>query len=647
MFYFAIDLLCAIIVTIILIYHNEKTVIKDVKSRFFLSLVIIVYITLLVEVLLYLNNIFLESTLALSILLCIYYSIFYAVAYVLFAFIFLYIFEDIKKSYLIYIPACIFSIIGIILVIINGSNGTFYTVHDLTYELNSGFLLMYIVPSIYAVMIFATIFLSGHRVSKTVKIALYTVFLTSAVIMIPQWLLHKNGKSLFLLGSWGTIIYLLLYLYIQNKRGIFDELTGLCKRKIFMKKIRLLDSKHDKVIIALIDLTNFKAINSKYGQERGDEFIQQVSLYLKTSFGASNTFRFGGDEFALVLRKSSANLDKIDSIVQRFREPFVIDGFSAIIPIHVGVVEYPKYVPSVEDLCIILEELIKDAKEKAEVVAICDDTIVNEIRNKHKMLNILIKTIENDAVEVYYQPIYSIEKKGFYNAEALIRIRNDGKILSPGQFIDIAEETGLVVDLDLIVFRKVLLFFKKLEALGVEIDGISTNFTAQHFINPHFSDEILEMVKTFGVNPDKIKMEITESSFVSNLLEAQKVINKLTKKGIRFYLDDFGTGYSSWATILNLPFDFIKIDRSLVVNGDLNNKGLVILRATIGALSANGQDVLTEGVETINQLDMVRNLGTKYVQGYYYSKPMPQDEFVEFLKNQGKKPEKDNEEKED
>ena len=633
-YYYLIDVVCFIVVLIITIYHHERVLKSDRKNIIFFQYVILLFFSIIVNIL---RTVLFNYEVP-SIILYLFTVVNSLLYPILTGLLSVYVYSYIKEKNGRYLRYFLFTFIpvGALLIcyIVNYFSPFMFTIEGKKLNCLSGEIFFMLIPLYHTFVPFGLYFFNKR--STDIKVLLVSISL-SAVCIINLSLYYCfniiTEENICFLSPGPTFAYLIVYLFLQNKRSTYDETTGLIKRKMFMKHLDSLDPKNDNIVICLIDINNFKAINSKYGQDNGDQFLRSIGNYFKSIFQIGEVYRYGGDKYVLMLKNNDNAKMMIKEVCNRFEKPFVANGFECVIPYHMGIVEYPKYATKSEDILVILEEVIKKAKSNGELIAYCDDVLVSRIKEKHHIIDILMKSIENDYVEVFYQPIYSIEKKGFYNAEALVRIRYDGKLISPGDFIPVAEETGLVIDLDMIVFSKVLLFLKKLENLGIEIDGISSNFTPLHFNNPHFADDILNMVKTFNIDPHKSKMEITESIFITNPREVERDIRRLMEYGIRFYLDDFGTGYSNWASILNLPFDFIKIDRSLVVNGDNNNNGLVILKAVMGALNANGQEILTEGIETDSQVDLVHDLGAKFVQGFYYSKPLPQENFIEFLKN--------------
>lgn len=636
-YYYLIDVVCLIVVLIITIYHHERVLRTDRKNIIFFQYVVLLFICIAVNI----ARTVLFNYDVPPIILYLFTGINALLYTMLTGLLSIYVYSYIKDKDSKLLRYFLFTFIPVVVLfvclVVNYFAPFMFKINGNQIKYMSGEFVFTFVPLYHTFLPFGLYFFN----KRTTDVKVLLVSISLSAVCIINLVLHSffhifTTENICFLSPGSTFAYLIVYLFLQNKRSTYDEVTGLVKRKVFMKRLDSLRPEDDNIVICLIDISNFKAINSKYGQDSGDQFLRSIGNYLKSIFQIGEVYRYGGDKFVLMLNNDDNVKNSIKIVCDRFEKSFTANNFECVIPYHMGIVEYPKYATRAEDILVILEEVIKKAKSNGELIAYCDDVLVSRIKEKHHIIDILMKSIENDNVEVFYQPIYSIEKKGFYNAEALVRIRYDGKLISPGDFIPVAEETGLVIDLDMIVFSKVLLFLKKLENLGIEIDGISSNFTPLHFNNPHFADEVLNLVKTFNVDPHKIKMEITESIFITNPREVERDIRKLMEYGIRFYLDDFGTGYSNWASILNLPFDFIKIDRSLVVNGDNNNNGLVILKAVMGALNANGQEILTEGIETDSQLDLVHDLGAKFVQGFYYSKPLSQENFIEFLKNNQK-----------
>ena len=221
--------------------------------------------------------------------------------------------------------------------------------------------------------------------------------------------------------------------------------------------------------------------------------------------------------------------------------------------------------------------------------------------------------------------MFNLKTSRFSSAEALRRLRDyDGEPVSPSEFIPLAEETGLIDDLSWIVLEEICMLFGQSRG---KIDSVSINLSMQQFEDRSLSGRIHECLKRSGLSPDKLKIEGTERGLLQDMDNIKMSMEEMTGDGFGFYLDDFGTGYSNISCALSLPFEYIKLDRSLLVRLPGDSKVQVFVRSMVETFHAMGQKIVAEGVEEEEQIELLRQFGVDCVQGYYYGKPMPEDEF--------------------
>ncbi|MBR4179294.1 MAG: EAL domain-containing protein, partial [Treponema sp.] len=239
-------------------------------------------------------------------------------------------------------------------------------------------------------------------------------------------------------------------------------------------------------------------------------------------------------------------------------------------------------------------------------------------------------TLESKQFQVWFQPIYSIENKRFEYMEALSRLRDtELGTIPPQEFVQVAENRGLIELLGFVAFEKVCKFLSENRD---SVNAVSINFSAYQMMNPKIVENVLNTISRFSLSPSNIIMEITESIFIDNYDLVMKNMLALTQAGVKFYLDDFGTGYSNLTNVISLPFSTIKMDRSLVLAMEEGNKGVSLFFDLVSTFKGVGFNILVEGVETNLQNKLVERAGVDYIQGFLYSRPLPPDECVELLK---------------
>ena len=246
--------------------------------------------------------------------------------------------------------------------------------------------------------------------------------------------------------------------------------------------------------------------------------------------------------------------------------------------------------------------------------------------------SIIRRSIDNQSFQVYYQPICCLKDGRFHSAEALVRL-NDPAFgwVSPGLFIPEAEQSGAIVDIGHILLEKICAFLSEVDYKATGLDYVEVNLSVEQCIRPSMADELDELMRTHCVAPARVNLEITETSAAYSQQVIDENVRKLAKRGVTFSLDDYGTGYSNIARALSLPFSIVKLDKSFVDGLD-DFATRTVLADTVTMLKAIGKDVLVEGVETSEQLSALAAMGVDYIQGYHFARPMPQDEFLAFLR---------------
>ncbi|MCR4954797.1 MAG: bifunctional diguanylate cyclase/phosphodiesterase [Treponema sp.] len=422
---------------------------------------------------------------------------------------------------------------------------------------------------------------------------------------------------------------------IRNQ-AITDMLTKLPNRFACTELSNELIKKNEKFAIISIDLNNFKKINDTMGHEAGDKVLIDVSKRWRaladSRFSGTTDFlaRLGGDEFALIVRDYNSCLDiinTVDAYETELEKKFTIDDCDYFITASFGYAEFPI-----------------DADNTISLLS-CSAAALHEVErlnNSNKILRYthnLLKTeqileterkiryaLENDAVFIYLQPQYNSEHKlrGF---EALARMKDlDGSFISPVDFIPVAERVGLVDKIDMLVFRRAAEFLADiLKQKQIDII-ISSNISVRHLMKNNFIDEIKGVLQETGVPANHFEIEITESIMIDSDEKALKCINEIKNMGIKVAIDDFGTGYSSLSYLNKFPADMLKIDKSFidVMNTNDSSKKYVATIISIGHIM--NLQVISEGVESDDQLETLKEIGGDYIQGYIWGRPMPPEQ---------------------
>lgn len=467
----------------------------------------------------------------------------------------------------------------------------------------------------------------------------------------PKWqtiniIRDENGSAINYIGVSTDISVIKEAEERLNHLAYYDPLTSLPNRMLFSDRLnhQLLYSKRNKKTFAVlfIDLDRFKYVNDSLGHVIGDSLLVRVADRLKECVRTSDTLcRIGGDEFTLILqdlvREENAGM-VASQIVHRMSERFEINGSDIYIGASVGIALYPKDGSDADILLRKADAAMYFAKESGRgVYRYACGELDKANRGRLEIEARLHRALERNEFVLYYQSqtrtaeSKAMRSDGLCGVEALIRWKNsDGSLVSPADFLPVAEESGFIAPLGDWVLLQACKDAKRWHDCGKSVQ-VSVNVAARQFESGHFASHVASILETTGLPPELLKLEITESGFMRNILQTRDVMTEIKNAGVSFAIDDFGTGYSSLNYLNQLPVDCLKIDQSFIRDMDKNRSGGDIVSALVSMAHAFGLYVVAEGVETQEQLDGLKDRGCDVVQGYFVSRPLPVGDFEQFM----------------
>ncbi|ACK64902.1 response regulator receiver modulated diguanylate cyclase/phosphodiesterase [Rippkaea orientalis PCC 8801] len=421
--------------------------------------------------------------------------------------------------------------------------------------------------------------------------------------------------------------------------ALHDPLTGLPNRSLFLERVgrslqRAQEEKDYSFAVLSLDLDRFKVVNESDGHRVGDRLLVAISRTLETLVGSTDTVaRLGGDEFAILLEKIADVNEAIrttQTIKKQFVSPFQLTEREIFTSPSIGLTfSSPKY-KHPEEILRDADIAMARAKQKGRGrYEVFDEEMHTQAL---KLLNLetdLRRAIENQEFLVYYQPIMALEKTKIVGFEALIRWQHPKKgFISPGEFIPIAEETGLIIPIGQIVLKEACQQLKTWQEKLPKAKNltISVNLSSQQLKEPEILQHIDHSLNVTGLQPESLKLEITESLLMENADVATTLLRQLKERKIQISLDDFGTGYSSLSYLHRFPVDTLKIDRSFVNCIGKPEENLTIIQSIMALAHNLDMDVVAEGIETEKQLTFLKFLECEFGQGYFFSKPLPSHE---------------------
>ncbi|MGV8906285.1 MAG: EAL domain-containing protein [Acetobacterium sp.] len=429
-----------------------------------------------------------------------------------------------------------------------------------------------------------------------------------------------------------------------KQMAYYDTLTSLPNNALFRerltKEIDLVKGTPIFIGVCFIDLDSFKSVNDTMGHEAGDELLKQVAQRLSDCISKQDMVcRFGGDEYLIMLNNLSS-INDIKMIAKRimktFEQPLIVKDQEFFITASAGISLYPIDGEDSETLIKNADLAMYTSKDQGKnKYTLCSSALKEEALKKMKLTNSLYRAMEKDELVLYYQPQICVATKKIVGLEALIRWKHpELGIISPGTFIPLAEQTGLIIPIGDWILKTACSQSISWQALGLPPLRMAVNLSGEQFRNPNLVKNVKKSLGETGLSPKYLELEITESIALKGSVNVKQTLNELKDLGISIAIDDFGTEYSSLSRLKLLPIDRIKMDIEFVRGLSKNIKDEAIAKVIIQLAKNLDLKVIAEGVETKPQLDFLENQCCDEIQGFYYYKPLPAEEVEVIVRNQ-------------
>ena len=456
------------------------------------------------------------------------------------------------------------------------------------------------------------------------------IFLTAFQLAYPQILL--NGMMM-------AMADLILFISFQSSRIETDGLTGIGNRNSFFAELSLRVAGRQQFQIVLLSLQQFVTINQRFGHQRGDAFLYEVARYLDGLCRQARAFRFGNVEFAVVFpwRGETEATDNLQKLRERFQRNWRLGEVETRLTARFAELICTGQSWSPTQIIEGLEYGLRLAKAGPEDTVRFNERTAALLEKERMLVNIMRRSVLEQRFQVWYQPIYDCRSGAFTSAEALLRLQDyEGNMISPAEFIPLAEETGLIGELSWIVLEGTC----RLLGSGrvPDLRSVSINLSMQQFAEQELISRIVDSLDRNGVSHDRLKVEITERVLLQDMDRMRTAMAEMASRDIHFYLDDFGTGYSNLSCVLDLPFECVKLDQSLVAEFPDDQRADLLVRTLVCLFHNMGLQVMAEGVEAVPQAETLARYGADWIQGYYYARPMPESELIPFLKEKNHAP---------
>lgn len=452
------------------------------------------------------------------------------------------------------------------------------------------------------------------------------------LVWIGASLVQFFDSALLIVGYMSAIGIMILYLKLENPETNLDRQSGMFNHSALMQYIRQLFGKDQGFAVLAIELKN--AVSEQGHSDRTDRAYMEMLEFL-LSIQDARVFKNMEDEILLVFEDLGVAKKNVQLVSSRFLTGWG-DGCRHYIKHIMVYLPDARVVNNAADVRYLLQNIrqnISDVSENRMITV--DAAMVGEMYRQREAEKLLEYAIEHDRIEVFYQPIFSTEEGCFTSAEALVRIRDkDGKIIPPAVFIGVAEHNGAILSLGKAVFDKVCRMITEKDICRYGLHYLEINLSVVQCAYSRLAEEYIQIMEKYGVRPEQINLEITESASLDAKAVLLGNMEKLIAYGVRFSLDDFGTGQSNLNYIMDMPVDIVKFDRDMTTAYFENSKAKYVMDNAIRMIHGMNLKIVSEGIETQQQYKTMQELGISYIQGYYFSKPLDEDSFWTFIEKQ-------------
>lgn len=482
------------------------------------------------------------------------------------------------------------------------------------------FVLTFLLDAIYQIMRY------GRHMNEQRRAA--------ALIWIDFWIIcafiQAFNNHMLLVGFACSIGVMTLFCVLENPQSMIDRQLGCFNAHAFMEYMKQCYERNDSFSVILLSFVDYKRL----GIDEHDvkQILKEAEKYL-SRFKRVKVYKNVDQELIITFRNKAYMEQCMKEIQDRIKKPWLKDIAASVSyrPLMV-VMKDSAIAGNADEVFALLQSYKNDESAAFNSVYVIDEKVVSEWRDREAVKEILIDAIDNDRIIPYFQPIYSVKEGRVVSAEALARIIDkNGQVITPGVFIPVAEECGLINQIGAIIFEKTCQFIKDFNLPKLGIEYVEVNLSVLQCDRVNLSREYIDIMNRYNIDPSCINLEITESGSILTRKILLANMDGLRNHGVSFSLDDFGNGESNLNYIIDMPVDIIKLDMNMTRAYFSSPKAKLVVESTLSMVHEMGLKMVAEGIENRYMLETFVKLGVDYIQGYYFSKPLSGDEFIGYI----------------
>lgn len=529
----------------------------------------------------------------------------------------------------VFLLATLPALIGVFMVIFTTWTELIFYFDTNGYQHGPFYFFLYVNAALYFITAISCALFSNLIIHMRQRILACSIIVVAIIPTIIQFFLPN-----YMLSGLGTALSVFIMFLTSDSIIIYeDSLTGALNRDAFFAYIHAFRKKNTPFQIYAIALDNFKIVNEMYGMEGGNQLMHMLADELKSEYTASQIFRLEGDIFAIVLEEKSESITELARINRILNRTWYLEDNEVRISACIGLVHSIDHADSDSNLLKAIEYAITKAKEKGkghffEVNEEATQAMARRIAIEQAMMT----NIEANTFEVHYQPIFDTATNRFHSLEALARLRVEGYgYVSPEEFILIAESNGTILKIGMLVLEEVCRFIRDYNLKEKGIDFVEVNLSVVQCMQERIAQDITQMLEKYNIPPTMINLEITESAAANSQQMLIRNMARMALSDLTFSLDDYGSGYSNVSYLVDLPFSIVKLDKHIVWAAFKKVTSRKILENTAAMFKDVNLKIVAEGIEDANMAHTLTQMGVDYLQGFYFSRPVPKEKLIEIL----------------
>lgn len=479
-----------------------------------------------------------------------------------------------------------------------------------------------------------TIFTSRRKINNMHLITTCAIAVISIVAIVVQFVWNE----LLLVDFVAALLFFMLFHSLQNPDDYLDKELDVFNMKAFLQKIVNLSNKKKGFTVLAFEIEGFQFVDQFMGVESGNDLLAVVVKDCTNEL-KGDLYHLDGTRFAYIFDKNSKDIEEYaDWLKWRFVTAFRVNRVAVNLSLRLCSVNFPDVASTREEMLNAITSALDQAKEENSYDVIVATKEAIEKHQRSAIISHILKgAVRNKSFDVYFQPIYSFEDQAFSVAEALVRLQDpELGFIPPDEFIPIAEKNGLILEVGDIVFHKVCEFLRSPDVRGLGIKYIEVNLSMVQCMQEDLHKHLKAIMDRYEIPYNMIDFEVTETFSTSDNRILMNNMSCLIDSGCTFAVDDYGTGFSNTDYLIELPFELVKLDKSVVwsaTDDGKDGKAMKVLVHTAAMIKSLGLKIVAEGVETFEQVVMLRGMDCDFLQGYYFSKPLPPEQYIEFLRN--------------